>query len=139
MKMQLAGIWLWLWGAWHMAWLFGLVWIPFFRPEMADLYFRVLYTVFLPMEIIGAIDVSDDTGRQTAKTLSQFRQFVGQWGKEGKPVWLGWKALAGFTGLIDASILGWIVWDVNPLAGVLMGLVLALWLVPHFGWRRSFG
>jgi len=138
-KIRLNGPWLWLWGAWHGAWLFGLIWVPFIDPDLGPIYFRLLYTVFLPMEIIGALDISDDTGIERAKTLSQWRQFIAQLGKPEASGFLSWGALAGGTGLIDATVVAWLVWDLHPLISIITGLMLALWLVPHFGWRQVVG
>jgi len=141
-RINLAGTWLWLWGLWHIAWLAGLVVVlAVFGMDVAYYWFVALYSVFLPLEIVGAIDDRRwwKPGRtsERARTLSQFRQWVAQQGKGSK--WLGWKALAGGTGLVDATIVGYLVSRVNPVIGVVIGLTVALWLVPHFGWRERVG
>lgn len=157
-SIKLAGPFLWLWGVWHVCWLAGFVVVaPLFGPEATALWFVALYSWFLPQEIIGATRKNQD-GR--ARTMSEFRQWVAQQAKPDRPGFLddltSWRGLAAGSGILDAAVMGMIVghyamqWSFPfvgalyaPVAGVVIGsmwgLTLALWLVPHFGWRGFFG
>ena len=136
MKIKLAGIWMWFWSAWHIAWLGRLIWAPFvFSTHGCDLYTAILYSVFLPLEIVGAVDLSNDPKNSTeyVKTMSQFRQFSAQMGS-------AWAWMAAGSGLIDAWLLGSMIYRTeSPVLGVIAGIVLAGWLTRHFGWRQVFG
>lgn len=134
-KIKLAGTWMWLWSLWHVAWLGRLIWAPFmFTPHGCDLYTAILYTAFLPLEIVGTIDGSNDPQGSTeyAKTMSQFRQFAAQRGSS-------WAWMAAGTGLIDSWLVGSLVYHSSPVLGVLVGLMLVGWLTRHYGWRQVFG
>jgi len=141
---SLAGFWLWPWAVWHVMWIAGLVVVATMGVDPVT-WFTWLYAAFLPLEIAGAIDVHNDTGRERAKTLSQWRQYVAQLGKADTAGWLSWKAVAGGSGLVDATLVMMLVrrnlvgfgeaWSWT--AAILVGTTLALWLVPHFGWRDT--
>lgn len=144
MKITLAGIWGVAWSLWHLAWLGGLWWGATLLGGDLDalrLYFQILYTIFLPMELLGWRDLLDDPpGREHVKTLSQFRQIPAVvLAKQGSPWYLGWKALAALTGCVDGWIVGWMVWQVSPPLGVGVGIVVAFWLAPHFAVRDRVG
>jgi len=140
---HIAGVWLWPWAVWHVAWLAGM-----FLPLTGwgvDLvtYYTWLYAVFLPMEVVGSIDLQDDHGSERAKTLSQWRQYVASMAKDGTKGPLSWKGLAAGSGLVDALLASLVVHqNLEPLGGWsvvaagLVGISLALWLVPHYGWRE---
>lgn len=157
---HLAGPYLWLWGVWHICWLAGFLTVaPLLGPDIAASWFVVLYCWFLPQEISGAIlNRRRMDGR--ARTLSECRQWFATQAKPDRPGvaddLLSWRALAGGTGFIDAGVMGMIVghfamaWSepfvgafnapvVGTAVGAAWGLTLALWLVPHFGWRGTFG
>jgi len=140
-RITFAGAWAYLWGVWHLLWLFGLVWLGVVQdPELVKHYFRALYSAFLPMELMGLKDLLDDPkDRELAKTKSQWAQALAQFGKPGSPRWLGWRAAAGMIGVLDGILVGWILWDVFPPLGICAGLGLALWLAPHFAARDVVG
>lgn len=122
-----------------------------FGKEVALKLFKWLYIAFLPLEIVGAIDRKDDTGREKAKTLSQWRQFVAQMSKpvsEDAPWWhhvISWRGLAAGTGLIDSVIVGNLIYTsviivfsptIALTLAILFGVTLCVWLMPHFGFRE---
>jgi hypothetical protein len=135
-KIRVTGPWAVVWSIWHAAWLFGIFWVPFFWPDGTTWDYRVLYTLFLPLELIGAARASTP-GVEVARTLSQVRQWVAQAGKG--PNALGWKALASGTALVDAAIVWYVAKDVHPAVGAVLGTVVWLWLSPHFGYRERVG
>jgi len=151
------GIWTFIWGPWHIAWLIGFFWAVQFG---GHLYFTILYTVFLPAEIIGAWrNGRAPKGDTLARTLSEWRQWVAAESKDNRPGFLdditSWRGLAGFSGVLDALITALVVgvnaqqW-LGPLVGdyaqgfgiavgIVWGLAIGWWLVPHFGWRGYNG
>lgn len=135
-RIILAGTFLWVWGVWHIAWAAGLLWISWAHPDALRFWFAALYTIFLPIEILGAVeDARAKDGR--ARTLSEIRQYLPVTLGKG-PDGIGWKAF-GYSGIIDALIVGWLVYPWNPWLGAVVSVLIALWLVPHFGWRERVG
>ena len=134
-RIILAGPFLWAWGLWHVLWAAGLLWL-WAAPDLFPWWYAFLYTAFLPLELAGAaLDLKRKDGR--ARTLSEVRQYLPVTLGKG-PKGAGWKAL-GYSGLIDALIVGGLVYQVSPWAGAAVACLLALWLVPHFGWRERVG
>lgn len=129
-----------MWVLWHVAWLFGFVWVLRAGwPTSVDMFFAVLYTVFLPVEVLGVVfNHAKRDEPETARTLSQFRQRVAQEGKsESRGV--GWPALAGGSAAIDACVMTMLVSTLHPVIGMVVGFTVFLWLAPHFGWREDVG
>lgn len=141
---SLAGFWIWPWALWHLAWLVGMFAVPpVFGGTFTLTWFTWLYAAFLPLELIGAYDLSNDTDPRRAKTLSQWRQYVAERARPGTHGALSWKGLAGGSGLFDGTMVGLIVGHnftevAGPMAagalGVIAGATVAAWLIPHFGW-----
>lgn len=152
-RLVFAGAWLWLWGLWHLAWAFGLfLSAPLFGGEFTIKWFLWLYVVFLPLELVGFWDLRNDKDpdKVRPKTLSQWRQWVASnHPKDNKQEWLGWKGVAAGTGLIDACIVSYVLYTFTFSAvfgtvfglvlSILVGLTIAAWLMPHFGWTEKFG
>lgn len=134
-RIVLAGAYLWAWGLWHSLWAAGLLWL-WVNPVIAPWWFATLYTVFLPLEVSGAI-VNERLRDGRARTLSEVRQYFPVTFGKG-PNGIGWKAF-GYSGLVDAVVVGWLIYPISPLAGAVVASLLALWLVPHFGWRERVG
>lgn len=146
MKITIAGTWAWLWGAWHVLWLGALVWAALLTgwldlgPEALRAYIAALYTAFLPLEIVGFRDLLDDPpGREVAKTLSQWRQALAGFARDGSPWWLGWKAAAVLSAAIDGFWMGYLTWPTSRLLAVAVGIGITLWLAPHFAARENVG
>lgn len=102
-----------------------------FRP-----WFAVLYTVFLPIEVSGAV-MNQRHPDGIARTLSEIRQFLPATFGKG-PDGIGWKAF-GYSGVIDAVVVGWLIYPSHQLVAAIVASLLAIWLVPHFGWRERVG
>lgn len=138
----LRGPFLWIWGTWHVLWLGGLIWTAVavragVDPLWIAFFWATLYTVFLPPEIIGArLNALRKDG--VARTLSEFRQFLPVTYGKG-PNGIGWKALGGFSALIDATVVGWLAWHVSPITGAVASVITWLTLAPHYGWRWLVG
>ena len=142
----IAGPWAWAWGLWHIVWLLlalggGIgVGLGFVEPNDLRLAFALLYGPwFLTQEIIGARRGDDQEDERRATTLSEFRQFLATQAKPDAPKFGGWKVFAGATGLIDASIVYWMLAPWSVMVAATLAVVIALWLVPHFGWKDIFG
>jgi hypothetical protein len=134
-KIILAGPFLFAWGLWHCLWAAGLLWL-WAVPALFLPWYAFLYTAFLPLEIAGAVlNARHKDGR--ARTLSEIRQYLPVTQGRG-PEGVGWKAF-GYSGLIDAVIVGAIVYPLNPLGAAVVSSLLGLWLIPHFGWRGRVG
>ena len=135
-RIILRGPYLWAWGIWHAAWLAGLLWISWAAPDLMRVWFAGLYTVFLPIELLGALE---DAERKdgVARTLSEIRQYLPVTLGKG-PDGIGWKAF-GYSGIIDGIVVGWIIYPWHPWLGAVVACLLGLWLVPHFGWRERVG
>lgn len=141
----LTGRWAWAWGIWHALWLIGILWagaayLLGLDPVWIFVWFATLYTAFFPMEALGVLGnyraVTDEEWA-VARTLSEVRQFIPLTLGKG-PEGVGWKAL-GYSGVIDGLIVGRMAYEVYPLAGAVIGTLVALWLSPHFGWRERVG
>lgn len=132
---RLAGPYLWAWGLWHALWAAGLLWLGI-NPSIAPWWFAGLYSAFLPIEVSGAV-LNARRGDGVARTLSEIRQYLPATLGKG-PEGMGWKAF-GYSGLIDAVLVGWLIYPINQLAGAVVASLLAIWLVPHLGWRERVG
>lgn len=158
-RIHLAGVYLWLWGVWHVAWAAGFVVVtPLWGGAATAAWFTALYAAFLPLEISGVL-VNRRHGDGRARTLSEWRQYVAAMAPDRPGIaddLLGWRGLAGATGILDAGVMGLIVgyhaqswtavfvgqdlaYPVGVAVGLAWGFALAVWLVPHFGWREWIG
>lgn len=149
----------WAWVLWHLCWLAGFVPVPMlFGSEIAAGWFVALYTCFVPLEIAG-VWRNNATRDGVPRTLSEFRELVAERSRNQPGFWddfLSWKGVAGFSGVADAVVMGvivgsqaqgWMVPLVGPeyappvgaCVGLVWGLGIAVWLIPHLGWNEWVG
>lgn len=144
-EIELRGPWLWVWGAWHVLWVAGILWSGAayalgLDPTWIYVWFATLYTLFFPLEFLGVrgnFRTQAQDERSIARTLSEFRQFLPTTAGKG-PRGVGWRVL-GYSGVIDGAIVGLLIYPIWPLVGALVGTIVAIWLSPHFGWRERVG
>lgn len=125
-----------LWGAWHVLWFAGLLWVTWALPDYTRVYFAALYTIFWPLELAG-VRLKYDKRDGLARTLSEVRQFLPVTQGRGHAM-VGWKVL-GYSGVIDALIVGWILYPFNSIVAATFSCIVAILLVPHFGVRERVG
>jgi hypothetical protein len=135
---QLRGPFAWFWAIWHLARIAGVFWGAWItyqfdlRPEV-QLYFVVLYTVFLPVELLGAYRLRfNPPGVEIAKTLSQSNQWVAQQGRFGQHIAL-------VSGALDVALVIAIVSPLSMLVALVAGGTLGWRLVAHYAWRADVG
>lgn len=135
---QLRGPWAAFWATWHLARLLGVFWGAWvthqfdLRPEV-QLYFVVLYTVFFPVELLGAYRLRfNPPGVEIAKTLSQTNQWVAQQGRFGEHV-------AMVSGALDAALVIAMVSPMSTLVALTSGGLLGYRLLAHYAARADVG
>lgn len=135
-KIGIHGVWMFLWGAWIASFLGWLLWAPQFTDHFVVLLgLRALFTIFLPLEIIGSVVQNIHMSRgekEWATTLSQFMQRLHQGAEPGTAWWKSWNALvSGFT-LVVAYAAGLAFGEISPVLGVLAALTIFWWNIYHW-------
>jgi len=99
---------------------------------------------FLALEVTGAYR-SAKLRDERARTLSAVMQWVATL-TPGTTWYRGWDAVAAGTALLIGADAGWLVWQWNRAAGLVIGLTVAGWNVYHWlrpekydaGWLRRY-
>ena len=108
--------------------------------ETAQTWLAYLFFAFFPFEILGHLLIMrDKSGVEYAYTESQFLQRIRQEGKGRSRWWEGWAGLASGLCATLGLAAGLAFWAFHPATGVVIGLAVTGFTLPHIHNRGEHG